>query len=129
MYEIRAGAFEEAGALEAAKAVLPQVKKVRANSIKTEQAVVAMYFLKRFILLVKMCGQTHGKHMDKETPTVFPTMTRENTRRPGPTGDNKRIWERRILSLCGTDLAQPAEPERPGISSVIFICSPNYPFR
>jgi hypothetical protein len=33
-----------------AKAVLPQIKNVMAKSIKNEQVVVAMYFLKKLLL-------------------------------------------------------------------------------
>jgi len=46
-YVMRVGAAE---VVWTAKAVLPQIKKVRVNSIKNEQIVVAMYFLKNLLL-------------------------------------------------------------------------------
>ena len=47
VYEMRVGAAE---VVWVAKAVLPQTKNVMAKSIKNEQVVVAMYFLKKLLL-------------------------------------------------------------------------------
>ena len=47
VYVMREGAAE---VVWGAKAVLPQIKNVMAISIKNEQVVVAMYFLKKLLL-------------------------------------------------------------------------------
>lgn len=123
IYEIRAGVVEEAGAVEAAKAVLPQVKKVNAKSIRTEQAVVTMYFLKRFILLMKMRKQTQGKHTMKRRLQFFLQRCKK-IQGDRYIRDDTCIGGRRIFSLRNTGCAEPVKPEKPGTSSVIFILPP-----
>jgi hypothetical protein len=70
-----AGAAE---AVEAAKAVPPHVKNIKAKNVRNEQTVVVRYFFKK-LPLCGMCGK-------KKYPQFIPTGTRYETAQAPMTG-------------------------------------------